>query len=136
MISSLTKSDMDFERRKVVAHLINHSIRNIENKHQRCFEGAAIYKRFGNLLKPYLSCRGVIYCNGSYMDGEVEFEFGASRTSFVIHTSVNDEFFQARWIDFMFIHHIPFSPLKDLFILADGKLFAYRACRLDITHDD
>lgn len=136
MISSLTKSDIDFERRKVVAHLINHSIRNIDNKHMRCFEGAAIYKRFGKLLKPYINCRGVSWANGTYSTEGSFFEFGAAQMQFEVHTTDKAQPFQARWIDFMFIHHIPFTCAKDLFILADGKLFTYRNCIIDITDYD
>ena len=134
-ISSPTKGDIDYERRLAVAHLINESIRNIDNKHQRCFEGAAINKRFG-LMKPYLSFKGVSYSNGTYAIDGSYFEFGTARMSFdVITTNKADGFF-ARWIDFMFIHHIPFSHLKDLIIIADNKVFSYRACSIEIKDYD
>lgn len=136
MISSPTKGDIDHERRLVVAQLINHSIRNIENKHQRCFEGSAINKRFGKLLKPYINCRGVSWSNGTFSSDESTFEFGAAQMQFSLTTNYKAEHFYARWIDFMYIHHIPFTNLKDVYIIADNRVFSYRACKIDITDYD
>lgn len=134
-ISSPTKGDIDYERRLVVARLINESIRNIDNKHIRSFEGAAINIRFG-LMKPYISFRGVSFSNGTYSGDGCDFEFGAAQMTFNVSTDCRVEHFTARWIDFMFIHHIPFSHLKDLIIIADNKVFSYRACSIEIKDYD
>lgn len=136
MIYSPTKSDIDYERRLVAAQLITHSIRNIENKHQRSFEGSDIIKRFGSLLNTYLSCRGVSWSNAIISYDGCEIEFGASQMQFKIITDYRAEPLYVRWIDFMFINHIPFSKLKDVIIIAENRVYSYRACRLDIDDYD
>lgn len=136
MTFSHTKSDIDHERRLVAAQLITHSICNIENKHQRCFEGSAIIKRFGSLLNPYIRCRGISWSNATISEMGSEMEFGAAQMKFTIITDDRAEPLYARWIDFMFIHHIPFSKLKDVIILSDNRVYSYRACRLDIQDYD
>lgn len=135
MISSLTKTEMNFERRKAVAHFVSESIKDILNSQIRIHAGWELLKNINVFKgKPELIGRQVSWCNGVIDTNRSEIEFHANNKIYIIKVPYRARYAQLRRIDFMYIHHIPFSSLKDIFIIADGRLVIYRGSKLEIAN--
>ena len=128
-----TKSDINFERRKNVALFINECIKDEYNEHDRLNYGIEIIRSFGDLMKIELKCRSVGWCTTISDSSGTTLDFEANDTRYVINFTYQTEAVKMRWIDFMFIHHIPFSTLKNVFIIANGNVYAYRDCLVRTT---
>lgn len=131
MISSLTDSELKFERRKAVALFIAKSIKNIDNSLERLNVGLELIDRFG-FMKPYVQCKPTGWCNGTYTESYSNIVFSVEAQSFELEILERARFLHLNWIDFLFIDNHPQSDFKDIFIISNGMSFSYRFCKLKI----